>query len=495
MTGCVRVRRIALLGLAFSVAIPVVVVAQSIRISGSTSLRYVELRPLVRDSVSVEQTQGNELLRQTADGRVVRCIPEDPFCHDVRPGDAVSTVPVIQDLEVSAWGFGEGMRLFTHLRGRTAWGSNPELWPRAEDAFDVLVAYGEFERERLRLRAGRQWKVSGLGFYNFDGVAVALRPAAGVWLEAYGGRSLVRGLNEPRTSGALESIEALAPVVAGLLLGVQARYRPDTRLALGALYQVDLRDDRLGLYSELAAADGVLRLGRASIEGSVELDVGARALNEARFRVRSPPLGRTTLQAEVRRYRPYFELWTIWGAFSPVGFDEARVGATWAAPHASLILRGEASYRSYGDTGMDDGLGGFQSDGWGLGAHVHWSPERHWRLEGGYRVETGFGAARREGQLGLVRELGESGSLALQGMAFQRLYEFRLQEGTVLGLGVETSLRVSERARLFAGVAGYRHLRDGAMNGMDWNQRRGSVRLQWTLGPEPGTPRGVGGGR
>jgi hypothetical protein len=493
MTGYLPAGGIALFALLLSAGSAVRADAQSVRISGSTSLRYVELRPLVRDSVPAGETEGDELLRQTADGRVVRCLPGDPFCHDLRPGNAVSAVPLVQDLEVSAWGFGEGVRLFTHLRGRAAWGGNPALWPRADETFDVLAAYGELERERLHLRAGRQWKVSGLGFYNFDGVALALRPASGLWMEAYGGRSLVRGLNQPRAGGALEAVEALAPVVPGRLLGVQARYRRGASLALSALYQVDFRDDRRGLYTELAAADAVLRLGRASVEGSLEVDAGAGALNEARLRVRTPPLRRAALDAELRRYRPYFELWTIWGAFSPVGFDEARVGATWAA-HRSLILRAEASYRSYGDTGMDAGFGGFRSDGWGLGAHASWSPEQRWRLEGGYRMEAGFGAARRDGHLGLVRQLGETGSLSLQGLAFQRLYEFRLQEGTVLGVGADTSLRVSERARLFAGVNVYRHLRDGAGTGMDWNQRRGSLRLQWTMGAEPGAARRAGDG-
>ncbi len=494
MSGRFRIAPAALLGLALAASLPAAAEAQSVRISGSTSLRYIEIRPLVRDSVVAEETEGNGLLRQTPEGRVVRCLPGDPFCRDTRPGDAVSMVPLIQDLEVSAWGFGEGIRLFTHLRGRTAWGGRPDLWPRAEDPLDVLAAYGEFDRERVRVRAGRQWKVSGLGFYNFDGVALALRPGAGVSLEAYGGRSLVRGLNEPHTGGALESIEALAPTAPGVLLGFQARYRPSSRLALSALYQLDVRDDRAGLYSELAAADGVLRIGGGSLEGSLEVDVGAGGLNEARLRVRSAPIRRMALHAEVRRYRPYFELWTIWGAFSPVGFDEGRVGATWAGAGGSLIVRSEASYRSYHDPGMDGGLGDFRSEGWGLGANVSWSPQRQWRLEGGYRVEAGFGAARRDAHAGVVRQLGEAGSLALQGMAFQRLYEFRLEEGTVLGLGAEASLRLSDRARLFTGMTIYRHLHAGILPGMDWNQRRGSMRLQWTVGPEPGLPRLPGGG-
>jgi hypothetical protein len=469
--------------------------AQSINVSGSTSLRFIELRTLATDSVAVGETQGEELLRQLPDGRIVRCVPGDAFCRFVRPGDRVSTVPLINDLDVSAWGLGRGVRLFLRVRTRTAWGGSPDLWPRADDAFDVLAAYGELERDRFRLRLGRQWKVSGLGFYNFDGVAAAVRPVRRAWIEGYAGRSLVRGLNEPRTGGALESIEALAPPSPGALMGLQARYRPTARLALSATYQVDFRSDGGGLYSELAAADGSLQVGGGSVESSVEVDAAAGALNEARLAARSPPWRHTALRAEVLRYRPYFELWTIWGAFSPVAFDEARGGLTWADSAGRVVLRTEASYRSYDDAGTDGELGAFRSRGWGATTGASWAPRPEWRLDGTYRVETGFGAARRDGSASATRRFGDAGSLMVQGLAFQRLYEFRLEEGTVVGLGAEGSLRISDRLSADGGVTVYRHFDAGPAAGVDWNQRRASLRLHWTLGPEPGAPRRLTRGR
>jgi hypothetical protein len=211
--------------------------AQHVRATGSTSLSYVELRTLARDSIGIDHTDGAGLLRQLADGRIVRCIPGEDFCHDVRAGPVVSSLPAVQDLDVSVWGFGTGMRAFAQLRGRTTVAGDHDLWPRSEDPLDVLSLYGEIERNRLRVRIGRQWLVSGLGFYNFDGVDIALRALRVLSVEAYGGRSLVRGLNEGR-SGALESVEALSNPATGVLFGVNARYRPDARLAVSALYQI-----------------------------------------------------------------------------------------------------------------------------------------------------------------------------------------------------------------------------------------------------------------
>jgi hypothetical protein len=451
-------------------------------VGGSTSVRYVEVRPLVRDSAPAETVEGSGLLRQTADGRVVRCGGGDPFCRGTTPADPLATLPIVQDLEVTAWGFGEGIHMYAQMRGRTAVGGNSELWPRAEDAFDLLAGYGEVDRERYRLRIGRQWNVSGLGFYNFDGALLELRPGTGVSLEAYVGRSLVRGLNETRTSGALEAVEELAPEAPGVLLGAHAAYRPNPNLTLSALYHRDMRRDGRALYSELAATNGVLRLGQSSFEGGLELDVATGSMNEARLRVRPPPFHRMALTGEIRRYRPYFELWTIWGAFSPVGFDEARLTLIGVTP-GGLLLRGEGSYRRYGEAG--DGLGGFRTDGWGIGGTGTWSFEPDWRVEAGYRLEVGFGAARSEGHAGVVRQFGDLGFVAVRGLGFQQLYEFRLEHGTVFGLGADATLRLSDRARAVGGVTGYRHVYAGEAPGLDWNQLRGNLVLQWTIGTEP----------
>ncbi|HET9438714.1 MAG TPA: hypothetical protein VFO52_01000 [Longimicrobiales bacterium] len=459
--------------------------AQTVRMNGSTHMRYIELRPLVADSIDATLAIGEGLLRQTSDGRIVRCLPGEAFCRDVRPGARISTIPLIQDVELSAWGFGRGAYVFAQLRGRSALRGSA-LWPQADDALDVLAAYAELARGQFRLRAGRQWKVSGLGFYNFDGIALEARPFNVASIEVYGGRSLLRGLNESRTGGALESIEELAPPVAGLLLGVHARYQPSRLFALSSVYQVDFRNDGGGLFSELLASDATLRLGRFDIDGALEVDVAGAAINEARLRVRTPLADRFALQAELRQYRPYFELWTIWGAFSPVGYDEARAGVTWADVAGRLVIQGEAIYRAYGDTEADESLAEFRHQGWGAALNASWSPAPDWRINAGYRAEAGFGAARREAQAGATRQLGERATVALQAVAFERLYEFRLDEGTVLGLGGEASLRVSERFQVVAGGASYWHLHGDALTGSDWNQRRASLRVQWSVGSEPG---------
>jgi hypothetical protein len=466
-------------------ALPAALHAQQLRLTGSTTIRYVELRLLGRDSVPVRDVPGTGLLRLLPDGRTVRCVPDDPFCFLTVPGRRVSAVPVLHDLEANAWGLGRGARLHAQLRLRNAWGSAAQLWPQAGDPLDVLAAYAELERDRYRLRIGRQWQVSGLGFYNFDGVHAGVAAREHAWAEAWVGRSLVRGMNEPRAGGALESIEPLPAQAAGLIAGARLRLRPWHAAALAATYQADFRTDGTGLHAELAAADGSLRGRPGTLDARVEIDVATAALNEARLRVRTAPIGRFVLHAQARHHRPYFELSTIWGAFSPVGFDEATAGATWSPAAPRIVLRVDGSCRRYGDAGTTHGLDTFRGGGCGVTVHTSWSPAPPWRLDASYAAEGGFGAARRDGHAGATLVIGDIGSVSLQALAFERLYEFRLTEGVVYGLNGEGAVRLGSRAQLFAGAALYRHTPGAAAHGMNWTQRRASVRLQWTAGAEP----------
>jgi hypothetical protein len=43
--------------------------------------------------------------------------------------------------------------------------------------------------------------------------------------------------------------------------------------------------------------------------------------------------------------------------------------------------------------------------------------------------------------------------------------------------------------RLVADAALYAHRLSGADTSPDWSQRRFSLRLEWTAGPDPGAPR------
>jgi len=469
--------------------------AQTVRATGATFAQYVTLRSLVADSVEVGATSGEGLLRRAADGAIVRCVTGEQYCRYLRAGSTLSTAPLIQDLTLSAWGFGRGLRAYVQLRGRAGIGEDRDLWPRADDAFDVLVAYLELERARFRLRAGRQWKVSGLGYYNWDGGSVLVRVGPQLQLEVYGGWSLARGLNEPVTGEALQAIEAFAPDVRALLIGAQSTWRPTPLIAISALYQREIRDDRRALYSERIALDGSIRQGRVRLEGSLEVDAALRDLNDARFRAGIALPHSLAADLFIRRYVPYFDLWTIWGAFDPIGFTEFGTTVAWRPAGRPIALSVDLARRSYPDAEAATTFGSAESTGWRFGGTAAFRPDTVWSAQLRYHTDAGFGAGRNDLSASLRRDLAAGRFVGARALLFERAYEFRVQNGRVLGAGLDAGARLGPRVHAEGGAAVYWHLGGDPGPGMDWSQVRGSLRLTWTVGPEPGMPGRAGGGR
>lgn len=477
-------------GLAAIAAAPLA--AQVVRVSGVTTLQYVDVRPLEEDSLPVADAVGSGLLRRSPDGYVVRCLTGDAFCRYRRETSIASTLPAAQDIDVNVWGFGRGIRAYGRLRGRTMLVGNETFWPRSDDHFDVMAAYVEIDRSRVRARLGRQW-TTGLGFYNYDGASVVVRPGGPLRLEAYGGRSLARGINEPVTTAELQAVESFAPDVGAVLLGVRVGVRPNRRGGLEARYQREIRTDRLGLYSERVAVDGFLRLGSHAIDGSLKVDWATNTVNEGRVRFSLAPVGPVALNAFVRHYRPYFDLWTIWGAFTPLSYNEAGVTASWRRRGAPLAVDVWGAHRAYVGTEAEALFGNVRSDGWRLGAAARLPVAADWSLSSQYRAEFGFGAARSDFTVRAQHDFAQADFVAVNVSAFQRLYELRVNDGVVWAVGGEAGVRSTARTRLMGSLTAYHHTPTGDAPAEGWTQLRGSLRIEWTLGAEPGLTTGVGG--
>ncbi len=482
-------RLVAWAALAGLGALPARAGGQQVRVTGISTLRYVDVRLLVDDSVPVADARGDGVLRESPEGYAVTCVQGADFCHFRRSGERASTVPATQDLAVSVWGLGRGVRGYARVRGRGMMGQR-DLWPRGDDAFDALEAWAEVDRGLFRVRAGRQWKVSGLGYYNFDGASLLLRPLTGLTVEAYGGWSLAHGLNEPRTSAALAAVEPFAPDDRGVLVGVHGAWRPSPSASLSLAYQRDVRADRKGLYAEQLAADGVWRRDATALTGTLDVDVAMRAVNEARLTVRRALGEATAVGLTARHYEPFFEAWTIWGAFDPVGFDEVTVDGSWSPPGGTLAVRGQAGWRRYPDAHASATFGAYHSTAWRATATASLRPSPDWLLTGRLATELGFGASRDDGALMARRTLDGGAFVGATLQAFQTAYEFRVSQGTVWGLGVDGALPLGSRARVVGGLTAYRHHTSSGAPELDWSQLRGSLRAEWTVGPEPGIPGG-----
>jgi hypothetical protein len=302
-------------------------------------------------------------------------------------------------------------------------------------------------------------------------------------------------LNEPRTSESLAAIEPFAPDARALLIGVQASYRPSPVFGIGALYQREIRDDRLGLYAERVAGDAVWNWSRGTISGTLEADLAARSVNDARITATATIREGLAARAFARHYRPFFELWTIWGAFNPVGFAEIGAGGSWRPAGRPFELDLDITRRSYAETNASTTFGSYRANGWAAFAAGSMRFSEKWLAQGSYRVEFGFGAARTESGLRVQRALGEGTYVAASTIAFQRQFEFRVSEGTVYGVGADGRVRLSPRTHLASSLAVYRHRGTRGEPDVDWSQFRGYVQLEWTIGSEPGRIPPVGGSR
>jgi len=465
---------------------PIAARAQTVRVGGTTTFRYVEVGTWVRDSIAAAQVPGDGLLRRAPDGTLVQCLTGETVCRFIRSADPVSTTPVVQDLTVSAWGLGRGVRIYAQLRGRGVLAGADSVWPRESDRFDALAAYVELDRTRFRVRAGRQWNVSGLGYYNFDGGSALVRPGGGVTIQAYGGRSLVRGLNEPITSDAVSALESLAPDEGAWLFGSQIAYRAAPGRSLSVQYQRQFQADSSALYSERFAADGLYRTGWGQVDASLKADLASREINESLVRLRWDASRALSLSAWGRTYKPFFELWTIWGAFSPVGFKEAGVTGAWRMARRSARIEAQAAYRTYPDAGTSTTFGEYRTDGWRVGLSGALSVAPLWTLEGSYHADVGLGSAKSSTSARVQRQLSDGAYVGLNATAFQTAYEFRVPQGVVWGLGADAAAPLGSRSRAFASAAWYHHRTDNNGSVPDWSQLRLTVRLDWTIGPEPG---------
>jgi hypothetical protein len=274
------------------------------------------------------------------------------------------------------------------------------------------------------------------------------------------------------------------------LIGLDVSYQPNRSAAVQAFYQRESGD--LGLYSERVGVDGMIRRGRFAADAAVEVDVALRRLNEARLSATVMLRPDLSLGLSARRHRPFFELWTIWGAFDPVGFDEFGGSINWRMPAWSSVLDLRMGRRGYDDHNASEVYGGVHSTGWYVSGSGSTRPAPSWQVQATLGTDIGMGASRSDANLRILREFGDGAYGGLGVQAYERVYEFRLRQGTVVGVAGDAGVRLHPRVWVAGSLAVYRHRDGGAAPDPNWSQVRGSLRVDWTVGAEPASPIGTG---
>jgi len=462
--------------------------AQDFRGHSSTLVRYLEVRPLGRDTVPRSQVTEGPDGSLEYQGRPVTCIGDRCVFFVSRSEER--TALLTEDVRFTSWGFGvRGLSATVHARGREGLAGDFD-WPRSEDRFDLLTGYVELAREEFDVRLGRQRARSGLGFSSYDGLSVEGDPLDWLSVEAYGGRSLARGLHDPRHE-VLEGLTSFLPDRNAYLLGAAARFEPVARATIRARYQREIWSDRSALVSERASIDASTGLFRPfSVEASVDWDVGFDRLGKSRVSISYPAAdGDLLFEAAGRHYVPYFEMWTIWGFFSPVGYDEVQGRVRWVV-EPDLSVWGAAGRRWYGEANVS-GFGSPLTDaGWRASAGGRWRPGVI-SLEGSYRVEKTPGAFLSSAHLAARWSRGEWLDVSLHGSASQQIEEYRVGEGMVAGGGADASVEIVPSLSVSGGVEMYRRFFDNRPSAVDWNQLRAWTQVRVGVGGDPGLDAGA----
>jgi hypothetical protein len=438
---------------------------------------------MVLDSVPIGAVPGEGSQRTLQDGTRVTCA--DDFCRYFRSGEEFGVAPFIQDLELTAWTGIEGLSARAHVRIREPLGET-EFWPRHDQQFDALSAYLEYRRSFYNLKAGRIWQTTALGFYNYDGGSLGIRAPQNVNVDIYGGMSLVRGLNQYHTTDLISSVEPLGPEDDATIYGVHARWNPVPAFSTSLTYQREDATDSGDLYSERIAGSARLLVGRATVDLELKHDLASETTNLARVRLAAPLVAGLRGSAEIKAYVPYFDFWTIWGAFSPVGYDEVRARLDWIAPTGRISLRVYGSFREYGDAEVSESQAYDVEDGsFRMGAGGRYTLDEKTIIDGEYRYDTGFGSDRSGGDFSIQRFFEKDTFLALRGTAFESFSEFTVGSGTVYGGGIQGGMPVGP-AKVQANAMFYKHVQSDRPSIMDLNQARLNLILEIPIGGDPG---------
>ena len=450
--------------------------AQGYRVRLDTRFQSLSFRGVAIDSVlSTTVVAGPNGGLLTADGFAVSCPEGAAYCTFFRPGLKTSAGPVSSTASATLWGLGVPGLQF-HVTARAAGDLQDASWPGTEPAVQLLEGYAAYSRDFLSFKLGRTHDVNRLGWVGFDGATVEFRPfGRALRVFGYGGRALARSYPLPVTSADLNPLgdPLELPNRNQLILagGVGWFLGP---FAGRALYQ---REDRRGTdatVSERVAADWSLEASQqVTLSGGADYNVATDEWGKADVAMNVLTADRKVrFTAGGRRYRPYFDLWSIWGAFTPVAYTAAGGSAAWRALDG-VEVRARGEYYTFDESGTATPLVAGESDGWRGSVSATVLRVTDWSFDLGYEREIGPGASSQSLEAAATYRPSVGLLVTVDGARMVRPLEYRFNDSRLWSYGLRLDYEAARGLRLTADARGYNEerQRDDAAN-LSWSQMR-----------------------
>lgn len=474
----IRARTAALAAL---FVLPAPLLAQGWRVQLDTRAQATSYRGWRIDSIPVADTvTGAGGGTETPDGYVARC-DGGPVCRFWRPGSEQRGAPAVLTADATLWGLGiTGLSFHVRTRAGADLGDH-EPWYGPDRSLELVEGYADLDREHVALRAGRQVVAGRLGWWGVDGARGWWRDGAhGFEASAYAGWGLARSSNLTVTSDALNPLGDFQTGKRQRAMGATARWsRPSG--SVEAQYHrewsgVDggITIERGALSAEQVVGGGVSASGGAIYDLASGLwgswDIGARYA-----------AGRFNASARVRQYRPLFDLWSVWQAFSPVAYH-ASEGGIGVRVHQTLALRVTGERYWYDATETSTPLVDVEDAGWRVGYGATWTPAERITVDGELRREYGVGAYANSLQGSLVWRPAAAWTLRAEGGHLERPLEYRYDVATLDWIGAGAEWRAGERVTFGGDIDRWSERRDRPdAAAFSWDQFRLAFRMRWLL--------------
>jgi hypothetical protein len=432
---------------------PAVAFTQQFRGRVDTRAQALWFRGLISDSIEaaavVPSPNGGF---ETPDGYAVRC-GAGSYCFYRRPGPTRHGVPLTTGASVVAWDLGINGLTFRATGRVNTDVSSGDAWPGTSPSAQLIEGFFEYERSAATVaRIGRQQVASRLEPIGFDGGWVRYRwDRPSLEVTGYGGWGLGQAVAVSVLSPALNPLDEWRPRDRQLVAGAEAAmlYRA---LDVRTEYRREIDPESDYFVSERAALSFGARSADLRLTGGLDYNIAEGHFGSSDVTV-------TYLQrfgfisAAARRYRPYFSLWTLWGAFSPVPYNAMSVSTSVrVASWLSLNARGERYW--YEGTEVSTAVvPALEDRGWRTRAGADAALNSRWSIDASYGLEHGPGASSRSADVSVSYMPNEAFDFDLYAGSLARPLELRYYDASSRWLGVRGQSLIGSRWRLWSDLA------------------------------------------